>query len=106
MSETKEGGTTTDLFPPWDIVLLRVEFQEREHVCDGGGRGGAAEDDVEQHPVDAQRVVVEGDGEALAELDELADLLEGPVTVRGYDVLNRLRGEEERTKSLNLCKRT
>ena len=75
-------------------------------MCDGGGRGGAAEDDVEQHPVDAQRVVVEGDGEALAELDELADLLEGPVTVRGYDVLNRLRGEEERTKSLNLWKRT
>ena len=60
-------------------------------MCDGGGRGGAAEDDVQQHPVDAERVVVERDGEALAELDELADFLEGPVTVCGYYVLNGLR---------------
>ena len=58
---------------------------------DGGRRGGAAEHDVQEHPVDAERVVVEGDGEALAELDELPDFLEGPVTVCGYYVLNGLR---------------
>ena len=83
----------TDLVPPHNLVLLRVDFEEGEHVGDGGRRGGAAEHDVQEHPVDAERVVVEGDGEALAELDELADFLEGPVAVCGYYVLHGLREE-------------
>ena len=49
----------THQVPPHNLVLFWVDLEEREHVRDGSRRAGAAEHDVQQHPFDGERSVVE-----------------------------------------------
>ena len=75
---------------PVDLVLLGVDLEVAHHPQGHLVAGGPGEQ-VEEHPLDGERRVVLGVGEAVSEGDELADLAEGAAAVRGDYVVNSLK---------------